>query len=425
MDITIPKNKKELQEHLNDPLFRNSYYLIANTLIISISGFVFWIFVARVYSVEDFGVGSAIISAIAFLSLFSLLGFDIGLIRYLPGEIRKKEMINSCLTMTVLTAFLLSAIFLAWLNIWSPALVILKENVIFELTFILFTIANALLQLQGNIFVAFRHAKYSFFQMSVMVLKIGIVPLLITFGVFGIYASSGFASLLAVVIGNVYILKVYSSYKPIPMIKMNTVNDMLHYSFRNYIANIFITLPTVTLPILVVNVLGAVANAYFYVAWAISLMFLTIPLAISKSLLAECSFSPEGFRKNLIKSLKLMFVLLIPAIIGIFVFGRYVLWLFGEEYARHSFDLLLILCVASIPYAIISVYATIKRVQREIMPLIYVYGIVAVFSILGSYLLMRNMGLMGVGYAWILAQIIGIIWIIFRLKLSQLIHQQT
>jgi len=402
MKIAIPKNRKELKEHLDDPLFKNSYYLMANTLLISVSGFIFWILAARFYSTEEVGIGAAIISAMSLLYMFSLLGLDIGLIRYLPNETDKGEMINSCLMLTALTAFLLSVIFLAGLNIWSPALMVIKENAIFGLAFILFTVATALFQLQSNVFVAFRQAKYSFFQFIVTILKIGILPLLITLGAFGIYAANGFASLLAVVIGNIFILKVYPSYKPIPAIKKRVVNDMLHYSFGNYIANIFGSLPTVILPILVVNVLGAAMNAYFYVAWAISLMLMTIPLAISKSLLAEGSFSPEKFRKNVIKSLKFIVVLLIPAIIGVFVFGRYVLWLFGEEYARNSLELLLILSVASVPYAVISVYAAVKRVQQEVMPVIGVHGFVAMFAIFGGYLLMQSMGLIGIGYAWLL-----------------------
>jgi O-antigen/teichoic acid export membrane protein len=152
---------------------------------------------------------------------------------------------------------------------------------------------------------------------------------------------------------------------------------------------------------MVINILGAEMNAYFYIAWAISGLLLAIPLATSTSLLAEGSFSPEKLRRNVIRSLKFIFLLLGAAIIVVFVFGRYLLLLFGEEYARNSFEILLILVLGSIPFAINSLYATIKRVQKEITPLIWVYGSIAIITLAASYLLMHNMGIIGVGIAWV------------------------
>jgi O-antigen/teichoic acid export membrane protein len=96
---------------------------------------------------------------------------------------------------------------------------------------------------------------------------------------------------------------------------------MMHYSSGNYIANIFFYLPNAILPLLVINVLGAETNAYFYVAWAIPGLLLVVPLATSTSLLAEGSYFPEELRKNVIKAFKFIFILLIPSIIGLLSLG--------------------------------------------------------------------------------------------------------
>lgn len=45
---------------------------------------------------------------------------------------------------------------------------------------------------------------------------------------------------------------------------------------------------------------------------------------------------------------------------------------------------------------------TIKRVQKELMPVILVSGGTALITLLGSYLLLQRMGLFGVGIAWVL-----------------------
>jgi O-antigen/teichoic acid export membrane protein len=397
----IPKNRQDFRRHLNDPLFKNSYYLMATMLFTAGAGFFFWIFAARLYTVEAVGLGSAILSATWLLSILSVLGFDIGLIRYLPEERDKSRMINSCFTMTALAALMLAVIFILGLQIWTPALMILREQTVFGAVFVLFTIAMTLFGLQTNVFVAFRQAKYSFIQGSVAMLRIVILPFLVAFGAFGLYLSAGLATIIAILVGNMLIMKVLSTYRLVPAISKKMLSGMVYYSFGNNVANIFYFLPVAALPLLVVDVLGEEHNAYFYVAWAISSVLLMIPFTVSTSLFAEGSFSPDELRRNVIKSLKFIYVLLILGIIGLFIFGRYVLLLFGEAYAENAFGVLLILSLASIPHAINVVYVAIKRVKKETMPAIYVYGTVAALTLIGSYIAIQEMGLIGIGISWI------------------------
>jgi len=413
--MRISKNVQDFRKHFNEPLFKNSYYLIANTLFTAGAGFFFWIFAARLYTVEAIGLGSAILSATWLLSIISVLGFDIGLIRYLPEEKDKSRMINSCFTMTALASLMLALVFLLGLQIWSPALMILQERTIFGAVFVLLTIAMTLFGLQTNVFVAFRQAKYSFIQGSVAMLRIVILPFSITLGAFGVYLSAGLATAIALLVGNMLILKVFSAYMPVPTINKKMVSEMMHYSFGNNVANIFYFLPVAVLPLLVITVLGEEINAYFYVAWAIASILLMIPVTTSTSLFAEGSFSPDELRQNVIKSLKFIFVLLILGIVGIFILGRYVLLLFGNAYAENAFEVLLILSIASIPHAINVVYVAVKRVKKETMPVIYVYGAVAVLTLIGSCVVIQEMGLIGIGISWIFGN--GIVALIVGVKM--------
>jgi hypothetical protein len=60
--------------------------------------------------------------------------------------------------------------------------------------------------------------------------------------------------------------------------------------------------------------------------------------------------------------------------------------------------------LGSIPFAVNTLYATVKRIQKEIAPLIWVYGGIAIITLTASYLLMQStMGLIGVGIACVLA----------------------
>ena len=101
MKIWIPKNKEDLKNHLNDPLFKNAYFLMLSSITSAGSGFFFWLIAARFYSTADIGLASAIISAMGLISMLSLLGFDISLVRFLPEREDKQELINSCLTISL------------------------------------------------------------------------------------------------------------------------------------------------------------------------------------------------------------------------------------------------------------------------------------------------------------------------------------
>ena len=92
MNLWLPKNREELKKHLSDPLFKNAYFLMFSSLTSAGSGF-FWVIAARFYSTANIGLASAIISAMGLISMLSLLGFDISLVRFLP-ECSSVEALN-------------------------------------------------------------------------------------------------------------------------------------------------------------------------------------------------------------------------------------------------------------------------------------------------------------------------------------------
>ena len=254
--------------------------------------------------------------------------------------------------------------------------------------------------MQGGVFVGFRKTEYSFYQTIVIFVRLAIVPFLAAFGALGIYAAYGLTSVLAFIVGVLLTSRIFP-YKPIPAIKREVLNDIFHFSSGNYVARMLEDTPRVVLPIMVINVLGAETNAYFFIAWQISVLLLAIPRFTSISLLAEGSHNHKEFKKDTIRAAKFIFILLGVAIIGVFLFGKYLLWIFGEEYARNSFELLLILVLGSVPFAVNSLYASVKRVKKEIKPVIYVYGGIAVITLVLGYLFMTMFGVVGVGYAWV------------------------
>jgi len=402
---------KELRRNLRDPLLKNAYLLILSSITSAGSGFFFWLIVARLYSAEDVGLASAIISVQGLIAMLSLLGFDISLVRFLPERNDRAEIINTCMTLSLITSILLTVVFIALVDFLSPSLIVLRENYILLFLFLVYTTVAPLTILQMvGIFAGLRRAEYSFIQTLVTITRIGIAPFLTAFGAVGIYASYSLTSLLAFIIGMIIISRILN-YKPIPVVKREVLNDILHFALGNYLARIFEMLPTFILPIIVINVLGAEQNAYFFIAWQTLMLLLAIPRFTSISLLAEGSYNIKVLERNVKKALKFIFVLLGLAVAGILLFGKHLLLIFGESYAKNSFELLSILILGSIPFAINVVYASFMRVKRKVKPVVGIYGSIAIITIVLGYLLIHIYGIEGIGFGWLIANMSVIVGI--------------
>ena len=154
-----------LRYHLSNPLYRNSLYLISNSTILALTGFVFWTVAARLYPVDSVGLASAAISAMGVLALVATLGLDFALLRFLPGSGEQAtDFVNSCLTVTGLLSLVLSLVFIAGVGVWSPALLQIREHPIFLAAFALFVLATTLVNFTRQTFVANRRADLALLQ---------------------------------------------------------------------------------------------------------------------------------------------------------------------------------------------------------------------------------------------------------------------
>ena len=411
-------SKEGLKSLYGVSLYRNSLYLMLNSLLTALLGFVFWIVVARFYEPADVGLAAALIATIGLLANFSTLGLHIGVVRFLPGAGEGSvKMINSCLTLSGLASVVAAVVFIVGLPFWSPALLLIRQHPIFLASFILFTAILTLSGLLGQVFVAKLSAKFILIQgITISVLKIPIVIILATFfGAFGIFASVGVAMAISTLVAMLWFLpRVQSGYVPRPSLCKSVINDMAHYSLGNYLAGLAWGVSTMLLPLMVVNILGAETNAYFYIAWSIATLLFIIPASLSLALFAEGSHREELLWANTLKALKLCLVILIPAILLIFALGDKLLLLFGEVYSQNATTLLWILALSVFPLSVIHIFLSIKRVQKDMKSIIGVSAATMCFTLGLSYLLMTKMGIIGVGIGWtvgqaIVASLIGVV----------------
>jgi O-antigen/teichoic acid export membrane protein len=360
--------------------------------------------VARFYTEVDVGFASAAISALTLITMLSLVGLDFSLIRFLPQAKKPQELINSCFTLGGITSLVVVSVFIASLDLWSPALSFIKENAAFCAVFIATAVIGLLSYLVDSTFIAKRKASFTLSKNTIFsLLKIPLPILFVLFfHSFGIVASWGIALGIAVAVSLIIFLpKVQNSYKPVPTLKLNLIKDMWQYSGGNYLASLFTAVPATVLPIMVVNLLGPVQNAYFYIAWMMATLLFTIPLSVSQSLFAESSHFEDKLRENIIKSVKFTSLLLVPAVILLVLVGKWLLLAFGQSYSANALHLLWILAISSLPLSITFIYSTILRVTGRVKELIAIWAFIAIAALVVSYLVMPSTGIIGIGYAWL------------------------
>lgn len=143
MNITIPKTRKQLKQHLKDPLYKNSFFLVLSRVFNVACGFFFWMLAARLYSINDVGLATALISSLGLVILFSRLGLDFSLIRFLPLT-DKSKVFNTCLIITTIASFIVGIIYISGVSFFSPSLSFI-QNPTYAIIFLLFGIFTSLL----------------------------------------------------------------------------------------------------------------------------------------------------------------------------------------------------------------------------------------------------------------------------------------
>jgi len=388
-------------------LYKNALWLILNSVVLSGFGFIFWSIAVRLYSASQVGLASTLISSLELISMFSLLGFNIALVRYISKSKEKSSMISSCFGISGIVALFLSLIFVLFIKVFSPKLVFLKEIRLYSFLFAIFVLSYVFFTLIESVFIGFRKAKFVLIKNIIFsVLKLIFLFFLIFLGAFGIFSSMAISALIAF-----FSISFFLGLKIRPVIKKGIVKKMFRFSLSNYIANSLRYAPAFILPLIITNTINPETTAYFYIAMMISNLLFIIPVSTSNSLLAEGSYDINSLKENTKKSLKFSYLILLPGVVFIWIFGNYLLLFFGRLYSENASILLKILSVSSIFFTINAVYISVMNIKHMIKKVVIINFLICSGILIISYKLL-GLGLVGIGIGWLIGQFIGNIFVI-------------
>ena len=399
-------------------LYSNAVYLMIATGATSILGFVFWVVIARVYTAGDVGLASATIAAMGLVVSLSRLGLEMGLVRYLhrTGE-DTTATINTVFTIGLLVSVMAAFIFIAGLDLWSPALLFIRENPVYLAAFVLCTAASTLSLFTDHAFIARRRAGFAMAKGLIFSLLKLPLPILLAglFQSFGIFASWSISLVVALVVSIfLFLPRVEPGYRFSFTIKRRIIQEIFRFSLANYISILLWEAPAFIFPLFLLNLLGSEANAFFYMAWSIGGILIMIPSAVSVSLFAEGSYDEENLKSSIVRSLKMTSLILIPSVILVIVISEKLMLIYGGAYSANATSLLRILALATLPLAINIIFLGIKRVQKDLKTIIILTAFVAAITLGLGYVLIPRLGIDGAGIAWLSGQGCVALFIVVR-----------
>ncbi|OGM10695.1 hypothetical protein A2Z22_05305 [Candidatus Woesebacteria bacterium RBG_16_34_12] len=405
------KNISKIYNNLSgDSLYRNSIYLMASTAVMAVFGFFFWIINARLFTTEQVGLGTTLISVLSLISSISLMGLNIGIIKYLPTSNRKTEKINTSFTLVGIVSLIASLIFILGLETFSPKLLFLRDNPFYTLLFIAFAIFSSSNTLIESVFIAFRSTGYVLIKNIIFSLgKLILSFLLISLGAMAIFISFSGAIAIAFLLALIFLVKQFG-YKFKLSLDTGIIANMAKYSTANYFAGVIGTLPQMLLPIIITNKISPQQSAFFYMDMMIANLIFVIPQAITQSLFAEGSYKESEFNTNIKKAVKITTLLIAPTILLTILFGNRVLLAFGKEYSSEGFRFLQLISLSGILISINSIYGTILRVKHRIAEIITVSILESSVVLILAYFLLGK-GLYGIGIAWIVGRTISCVYL--------------
>ena len=395
-------------EKLKDPLYRNAFLLILNSALGGLLGFLFWLVVARYYTSEAIGVSASLISIAGFLGFLASLGFGIGLIRFLPSAPSGvNHRINTSLTLAGMTGLGIGLVFLGGIDVLAPSLAFVRNEWPYAAMFLAFTVAIALAPVVDSSFLAARKASYVLQKTLVYnIVRLGIpIFAVATLGALGIFFSFAVAALVALTISLVVLMpRVYPGFLALPSLRLSGIRDMVSYSFGNHIASLFLVIPSGVLPLLILARISAPSAAHFFVAWIMAAFLFVIPTALAESLFIEGSHPGTYFTSDLVRSLRMGLLLLVPGVLFLLFAGPFLLGFFGPEYAAEGLGLLRILAISGFFVAVNYTFFSFLKVNKKVRELILLASTFGVGTLVVSYFLLDGLGILGPGIAFLSIQ---------------------
>jgi O-antigen/teichoic acid export membrane protein len=394
---------------LNRSLLANAGSMVGTSLVTSVLGLAFWVLAAHHFDQRSVGVASAATSAMILLGFTGTLGLGTLLMGDLPQRAAgHRSLVNAALVVAAAAGGALGLAFAAIAPAVSSSLEPLRETwpamLCFAagagLTSLAFVLDQALIGLLRGGLQLVRNGVFALVKLLAL---IAVTVLVANAGAAWIYSAWTMGIALSlVVLTRFYRRRGEDAMRP----DFRLLHGMRGSAASHAAVNLALETADLAMPILVVMLLSAKANASFYMAWMIAGFLVMVPLALSMVLYAIGSGSSsrltERFRFSVGASLAFGLVANLVLLPG----AAPALRLFGASYADQATSILHIMALGVFPLTIKTHYVAIHRMQRRLRVALPVVWAGTLLELGGGGLGAVLGGLQGVAWGWLAGLIV-------------------
>jgi len=406
----------------HDSLARNSMLFMSTTVVASALGAAYWVLAARLYPPHVVGLAAALLSAMGLASTLSTLGIQGTIVQRLPRRLSGPEWsatLAAAVVAATAAALLGACLLVMGLSVAGRRFEIIRDDHAYAALLAAGVAATTVSTVLDYAFVAERASGRMLLRTGTFSLvKVPLVVIAATtasVSALGILLSWVVAAFVGLSVSIVLLggLGRGSRSRPQPRAIAREMRAMVPVLPAQHAITVAAALPMFVLPLLVAAELSPTDNAHFYTTWMVGSVFFIVSPAISWSLFAEGRRKSPDLRCLVRDAARLNALLLGPLVLVFLLGGRFALSIFGPEYAEHDTVLLLaILVISAIPDAITNIFVAVMRARATLRPAVSLNVAMAVEAIALAWILIPPMGIVGAGFAWLVAQVTGSVFVV-------------
>jgi O-antigen/teichoic acid export membrane protein len=392
-----------------EPLFRNGHALNVSAVVASAIGLGFWVLAAHRYPMAVVGRNSVAVLVLMFIGGAAQLNLASALVCFLPGAGKRAGgLLATSYIVSAMVAVIFSVVFLVLVPHVVPQLNFLVSNRWLALWFILSSAIWAVFVLEDGALTGLRRTPWVPVENAgFSILKAALVlPLATVVTGAGIIISWTVAAICTVIPTNWFLFRraiprhVHQSQPGTTV----TFSDLRRFVPYDYVGSLCWLAATSLLPLVVIARVGAATSASFSLAWIIAYSLYLVSINLGSSLVAETSTDPTNLyhacRRVRIHLLKVLG----PGVALVVVAAPLLLRLMGSAYAAEGATLLRLLALSALPFIFTATAISAYRTRRDTRPVAIINA--AIFTVVAvlSMLLLPQIGIAGVGVAWLTAQ---------------------
>jgi len=382
-------------------LVQNAVALMISAGGTAVLGVAFWGIAAHLAPVAAVGRTSAEITAMILMASLAQLSFGTIFERFLPvAGTQTRSFVARAYVMCVVFALVVTSIY----AFSGLAHSFLPSSFMWRSLFILAVVFWTIFALQDSVLIGLRASKWVPVENIIFaIIKLALLPVLIaTSPNQGVFLAWSAPVILTIIAVNWYLfakrIPEHEALKA-PTESLPRAKELVILAGAQYATLLFSLLTPLIVTLVVIQRLGALANAHYYIPALITGSLSLFLWSVFRSFVVEAASEPHALRRHTNMAIAAMTVVLVPSVIIGVIFAPYILRIFGASYVAHSTTLLRMLLL-SLPLSAVSifysVFAWLDRhvwwmALRDLVSVVIYFGIV--FSLIGRY------GILSIGVA--------------------------